>query len=292
MKYSVILEKFDNSCILKVYLQNQNGSIDYYKFKSNIRDISNLPNITKMFGEVNLGYSEGDYYLHPIGLDGIETGNFNIIEEQDKFKKINFANGEILNGIWIIRKTNDGRYLLWKPNIDNLNCPAMSFDKEIEGEGIQVTQQYATFNNIIGEFEFEGIGITSGIVVGLDEHPTLVTPVMVRSMFKQMKLDQDKLFVDYDHRTLTPSSVHRIDSLVNEGSITNLELIDNNKLTYIYVKGKGDKPIELGTGLSVNWQSTIVWDNELNVFVLTAVNVLGFSLVKQMKPACKICFVK
>lgn len=115
---------------------------------------------------------------------------------------------------------------------------------------------------------------------------------MVRSMFKQMKLDQDKLFVDYDHRTLTPSSVHRIDSLVNEGSITNLELIDNNKLTYIYVKGKGDKPIELGTGLSVNWQSTIVWDNELNVFVLTAVNVLGFSLVKQMKPACKICFVK
>ena len=293
MKYSMSISSAAvDRLSLVMHLENQNGSVDRYDFLSNIKAISDTPNVTKMFGKCQENYTTDKYQFYPLQEGGIETGNYRIIEDKQNYKILEFTSGVILTGIWIVRLCNDGRYLLWKPTPDGYVCPAQTYSTEVVGEGQEVLQQYASFNVATRDQSFEGIGVSSGVVVGLDNHPTLVTPQNIRDMYKQMKTDQKRLIVDYDHSTVTPRTIQSIDQIKSEGSIDSLELVDNDKITYVYVKGTGNKGIQLGTALSINWRSNLVWDDTLNVYVLKTVKVVGFSLVKEMKPACKICYVK
>ncbi len=283
MKYSLYSNKEkDDEYVFNLYLENQiDNRIDHYSFVNKIAEISNEPNITKIFGYSDLEVND-DYYLYPLDLDGVSVGNYYIVEEHPKFLKLKFEDG-LLIGEWIIRKVDYDGYnvLFWKPPVEGYACPARSLSYESgKREPVIVEQKFnAGFPNLNGIHDFNGIAISTGIMTGGDLNTTLFDDNAIDRIYDYMNKNKKKLIVDFSH------------DFVDTGSISDVKLITNSDKKYIQIFGHSNKDITSNAGLSLAMKSTLEFDDDLNVYRWIDGEVIGVSILPDQRPACKICTV-
>lgn len=277
MKYSIYF-KGEN---VELHLETQIvGRIDCYKFDGTLERFSNVPNMTRLFGYENINYNQ-PYYLYPIDLKKSSKGEYQVLEDKNTHLRLRFLSG-ILEGEWIIRRLNTGQILFWKPITKEFVCPAKTMIDEVSSDIKQtVKQQFSSFENVSNDpFMFEGITAATGVWTGADLHTTLFPDYAIDKIGNRMKTLMKDLFVDFNH---------------NEnfaGGIDEVDLVNNKKIKYIAVKGHSNIEVPKGAGLSLQLDSSLVWDNTLNIWVLNDAIPEGVSIMTNNKPACKICWVK
>lgn len=282
MRYSFYQSFNDGINVFRLYVQMPSGDVRQYEFTSNIKAISNNDGITRLFGKEIFDIA-GNYFLFPLQFDNVDVGEFMFMEDNEKFIRLKFLeNDKTLQGDWILRFLSNGSVLFWKP------FPVVSV---MPTKNVQVTQdnnenlptieqRFAIFELHADGNDFDGIAAAEGIWTGSDFLTTLFTGEIIESLAKQMQDNMEGQLIDYNH------------DFLNSGKLTNVSLQERRGIKYIAVKGIGDKPIPLGSGLSIFLKSTLKWDNNLNVFVLLNAEAKGVSIITENRPACTICMIR
>lgn len=281
MRYSFYQAFSEDINVFRLYIQTHD-IVRCYEFKSDIKAISNENGITRLFGKQIFDIA-GNYFLFPLDFDNVEVGEFMLMEEDEKFTRLRFLeSNKTLQGDWILRRLSTGDVLFWKP----FSIVAVMPTKDVqvvkeEGETLAtVEQQFSIFEMAADGNNFEGIAIAEGVWTGKDFHTSLFTEEIIESLAQQYSENMDNILVDYDH------------DFVNAGKLNKVELKEQRGVKYISVKGIGDKPIPLGSGLSILIKSTLKWDINLNVFVLLSAEAKGISIITESRPACTICMIR
>ena len=221
--------------------------------------------------------------MFPISYDNVETGNFDLIERDDKFTRMVFEDveGNVLRGEWILRWLSNGSILLWKPLPVVFNLPTKEVNMVVSEELKAVEQKFSMFEiTAVNGNEFEGTLAAEGIWTGQDLHTTLFSDKIIETIYQKFSEELPKMVVDYNH------------DLTSAGHFTDVSLHERNGIKYIDVKGVGDKPIPLGSSLSLHTKSKIIWDRNLNVHVLLDADPVGGSILTEGKSACTICMIR
>jgi len=283
MRYSFYQSFGEDGNVFKLYIESQMLSVRCYKFETNVKSISNEPGITRLFGQ-EIFDMIGNYFLYPLEYKDVEIGDFIVLEDNEKVLRIKFPeiDGKLLQGEWIIRRLSSGDVLLWKPLPVVFTMPTKNVivNSENKSEIRNVKQQFSIFQISSDGEDFEGIAAAEGIWTGQDLHTTLFTDKIIESIFEQMNNSLDNQLVDYNH------------DFINDGKLTNISLETANGIKYIRVWGKGNKPIPMGAGLSMILNSSIIWDKNLNVFILLDAKPEGVSIMTSGHSACTICMIK
>ena len=264
---------------VRLFLQMQEaGRIDCFKLKGELGAISNVPNMTRLFGTEIQNFNE-PYYLFPIDLSVASSGEYKVLQENEKYLKVQFLSG-LLSGIWILRRLNTGEVLLWKPADDNFVCPAKSMITPVVSSFAQpVVQQFSSFVASTDGKTFSGVAAATGVWTGLDMHTTMFPAYTIEKMYHKMIQNMGSLVVDFNH------------DLQNKGGIDKVTLHDDKKIKYISVEGHSDVEVPRGAGLSIMTVSDLRWDDNLKVFVADDSTPLGVSVITKGNPACTICRV-
>ncbi len=282
MRYSFYQSFNEGANTFRLYVQMPNGNVKQYEFNSNIEAISNEDGITRLFGKEVFDIA-GNYFLFPLQFDNVDVGEFMFMEDNEKFIRLRFLeNDKALQGDWILRFLSNGGVLFWKP------FPVVSV---MPTKNVQVTQdnnenlpiveqQFSIFELHADGNDFDGIAAAEGIWTGNDFRTTLFTGEIIESLAKQMHDNMEGQLIDYNH------------DFLNSGKLTEVSLQEQRGIKYIAVKGVGDRPIPLGSGLSIFLKSTLKWDNNLNVFVLLNAEAKGVSIITENRPACTICMIR
>lgn len=281
MRYSFYQYFTETMNIFKLYIQEFNNCpVRCYVFTTPVNGISGEPGVTRLFGEEKVDPA-GEYFLFPITFDNVEVGEFNLLEINEKFIKLDFL-GSMLNGTWVIRYLADGRVLFWKPFPIVYTVPTRGFVVEqVEGDIIrEVKQTLSVFQAEVKDRKFEGIALAEGIWTGGDLHTTLFSDKDVDHIYDEMKSNLSEMIVDYDH------------SFINDGKLNGISLGERRNTKFIELSGEGNKPIPFGSGLSLILNSELKWDTKLNVWTLLSVKPLGVSVITQGSPACTICMIR
>ena len=267
--------------VFRLYIEMPKGVL-CYEFKSNIKAISNEDGITRLFGKQIYDIA-GNYFLFPLTFDNVEVGEFMLMEDAEKFVRIRFLeSNKTLQGDWLLRYLSSGDVLFWKPFPDVAVMPTKDVQViQEDGEELPIIEQrFSVFEITTDGHNFDGIAIAEGIWTGGDFHTTLFTDKIIESLAQQMESNMQDQLVDYNH------------DFISSGKLTNVKLEKRRGIKYISVKGIGDKPIPLGSGLSILIKSTLKWDNNLNVFVLLDAEPKGISIMTETFPACTICMIR
>lgn len=285
MRYS-FYQHFDKTAnIFKLYLQLPDELyVRCYEFITNAQGISNIPGITRLFGRQVIDHA-GEYFLYPIHFDNVEVGYAGLLHKEDKFLRIEFSeveNDSTLKGKWVIRYLSNGEVLFWKPLPVVYTLPTKNLEVVVkEGDKvIEVEQQYSVFELKASDGKFEGIAAAEGVWTGRDYHTTLFSDKDIESIYQQMADKVQDMFVDYNH------------DFIGNGKLSEVTLKERHGIKYIDVKGEGNSPIPLGSGLSLIIKSKLKWDTNLNVWVLSAAEPKGVSILTHSNPACTICMIR
>lgn len=281
MRYSFYKSEQDGIICYKLYFKDQIGVIRYFKFVTDIEGISNVPTITRLFGE-EIDDKIGDYFLYPLDYKLAEAGEFMLLEENNKYFRFEFLNEEEdkLQGMWILRKLSNGSYLFWKPSPIAFVPPTKNVVVTENAKGKVVEQEFGMFDLVVDKNTFHGIAAAEGIWTGRDWHTTLFSDKNIEDIANQLKKNRSSLLVDYNH------------DKINDGIVDSVELKTRRGLKYIEVSGSGGKPIPLGSGLSVSLKSNIKWDENIGVWALDNVEVIGLSIMQGETPGCTICMIQ
>ncbi len=284
MRYSLYQATEGGLSTFKLFIQMQdNGHVRCFQFHSNIKGISDIPGVTRLFGR-EVHDIAGEYFLFPINYTGVELGAFGLIEESPKVIAMQFLEDSesALRGRWILRFLPDGSVLFWKPFPMVFTVPQT--DITVTEEELQtlevVEQKFAIFEVTAEEGTFKGIAAAEGIWTGGDFHTTMFTAKIVKSINQQMAANIDKMLVDYNH------------DFIPNGKLKKVTLKQERGITFIDVEGEGNLPIPMGSGLSLIVKSKIKWDKNLNVFVLLEAEPQGVSILTEGNPACTICMIR
>lgn len=279
MRYSLYKYSKDGIYEYKLFFESQFGNVVGYKFTSDNEKISNEFGVARLFGSKIFDIA-GEYMLYPVQHDDVEIGEFYVVEEHDEFIKMIFSDvNKGLTGVWIIRSLSNGETLLWKPFPLVSTMPKVTKDLDTS-LFIKQTQNFALFRLEHNGYDFTGTAVAEGVWTGIDKHTTLFTSEIVDQVYDKMKDTLDSQIVDYNHDS------------VNKGKLTDITLKSYMDRKYIEVKGISSSSVPLGSGLSVTLDSTIVWDNNLNVWVLVSAEPIGVSIITENTPACTICMIK
>lgn len=285
MRYS-FWQSFDkNANLFKLYLQlPEEPFVRCYEFFSKVEGISDIPGITRLFGE-EIHDPAGHYFLYPINYDHVEAGFCGLLQKEEKFLRIEFFNDENespLKGKWVLRKLSNGMILFWKPPPVIYTMPTKNVEVKVE-EGdktMEIEQKFSVFQLESSDGKFTGIAAAEGVWTGQDLHTTLFSDKDIENIYEQMKDKLPEMLVDYNH------------DFVNNGGLKKIALKTQRGVKYIEVEGEGNSPIPLGSGLSLIIKSKLKWDTNLNVWTLAAVVPKGVSILTQGNPACTICMVR
>jgi len=278
MKYSL----YQNKTEIKLYIQTQKGLVKGYQFFSNIENISNIPGMTRLFGaETEM---DNDYPLYPIDYSIASVGKFDLIEQTEKFTRLNFEKEEkaVLQGEWLLRHLSTGETLFWKPypTVGVMSTKNIDISQK-DGEVIKtVDQQFSVFAIEAFENTFSGIAAAEGVWTGADFRTTLFTDEIIQKLAKDMKNNMSTQLVDFNH------------DFIPAGKLTNVELRKERGISYIFVEGITERPVAFGAGLSILIKSTLKWNSKLNVYVLLEASSLGTSIITESKPACTMCMIR
>ena len=286
MRYSLYKDTFEDLNTFRLYLKLQDGSVVRYEFKTQDHMLSNLPTATRWFGKLSF---VDDYFLYPIDTSGISVGEYEIIQMHEKFIKIKFLNG-MVQGEWYLRNIRDGEILFWKPKPEGFVCQMRSVEiskLELREDRITVEQAFGAHLIIDGR-EFSGPCMSSGIVTGLDRVSTLFPDSFLRKFTKKLQNKMSDLIVDIDHEFLVTGDKEGS----NTGEITEIKLKENNRINYIWCKGRTNHPIPGNAGLSVTLKTEAVWDDDLNIYVAVDGDPIGITITDKISPSCKICWIE
>lgn len=268
----------------KLFIQmNKGGQVREYEFHSNIKGISDIPGVTRLFGREVLDIA-GEYFLFPISFNGVEVGSFGLIDSSEKFIEMQFLDDtdNVLRGRWLLRFLSDGGVLFWKPLPLVFTLPTR--DVTVTTDNLdaiqQIEQKFAIFEVTAADGKFSGIAAAEGIWTGGDFHTTMFTEKIIKSINQQMIKNIDKMLVDYNH------------DFIPNGKLTKITLKQERNITFIDIEGEGNLPIPLGSGLSLIVKSKLKWDKNLNVFVLLEAEPQGVSILTEGNPACTICMIR
>lgn len=282
MKYSFYYSGEKDKTTYRLFLERQFG-VGGWKFETNIKAISNQPGITKLIGKEFYDFG-GEYMLYPLDFKQVETGEYFLIEQHDKYLKIRFlGENTILQGDWIIRRLmgpNDN-WIFWKPSAEVFALPTRNIaDGNVEEDELVLNQKFSAFKLSTDGFEFEGIAAAEGIWLGMDNHTTLFTDDIIEEIGQQLISKKENLIIDYNHDQM------------NDAKIENIVIKEQSNMKYIEITGVGNKFIPLGSGLSLTLNSTLLWNNKVNAWVLTKVDVIGVSIITEGSPGCTICMIR
>lgn len=282
MRYSLYKAETEEGLLYRLFVKTQNGPVKGFEFQSEVQAFSSKPGLTRMFGKQIHDFN-GDYYLYPLDYTTVQVGEFNLIEDTQKFMKLEFLGEDnSLKGEWILRKLSNGQTLLWKPYP---LAGEMTIDEPqnfSEGE-IEVTQSYSIFDiENVGDNIFRGIAAAEGAWTGTDFRTTYFNKDIIESLGNDMVSGLDKMLVDFNHDE------------ISHGKLTLAEVREVRGIKHIYVEGVTDKtnPVRLGSGLSIMIKSKLKWDSNLNIYVLISATALGVSVITESRPACTICMVR
>jgi len=281
MRFSLYQTFGEDKGEFKLFVQTQKGTVKGYQFFSSIKEISNVPGLTRLFGAETA--VDKDYLLYPIDYTNASVGEFNLLEENEKFTRLDFGSEGKLQGEWLLRRLSSGETLLWKPFPIVGVMPTKNVEVSLEqGEIIEpVEQQFSIFDLSFEEDNsFRGILAAEGIWTGGDRHTTLFSDKIIIALTTQMQAEIDTQLVDFDH------------SFKNEGRLTKVELREERGINYIWVEGVAERAIPHGAGLSITLKSTLKWNSKLNVYVLLSATPIGLGIMTGSKPACTICMIR
>lgn len=282
MRYAFYQSFNEDGNIFKLFIETQHGGVRCFKFFTDIRAVSDIPGLTRLFGEEIFDLA-GNYFLFPVDYQNVETGNFVFSGDGDKFTKLSFIDDDkTLKGDWVLRWLSNGTILFWKPfpviSMIPTNTVTVTLAK---GEHlVPVEQQFSVFQVDSAGYEFEGILAAEGIWTDNKWRTVLFTKDIIKSIYQQFSAALDSKVVDFNH------------SLLKAGHFTGVELHEENGVAHISVKGVADKPVPFGSGLSLWTKSKIKWDDNLNVDVLLETEPLGGSIMTDSNPACTICMIR
>lgn len=289
MKYSLYKYQFEDTNEFRLYLRLPDGDTVCYVFKTADLIFSNVPTVTRWFGERVL--DQDDYYLYPIDDSGITAGEYEIVQIHEKFLKVKFKNGEI-EGEWYIRAVHNSGFLFWKPRPKGFVCPlrdvVVNSVQTIDSNAVREKEQAYGAELVISDTEFSGPCMTSGIVTGMDRTSTLFTDEFLRKFSKKLQDKIGDLIVDIDHEFLQTNNLEES----NTGKIIEIMLKEDKRINYIWCKGQTKYPIPAHAGLSMTLRTKAVWDEELKIWVAVDGDPIGVSITDKIKPACKVCWVE
>jgi hypothetical protein len=283
MKYSFYQYFNEDGNIFRLYIQTPNSDfVRCYEFKTDIEGVSDEPGITRLFGKEIFDVA-GNYFLFPLDFNNVEVGDFVLLQEDDKFTRLNFVSeNNVLQGEWLLRRLSTGDILFWKPfpavfTAKNTSATIQISDNTPE---VEAEQKFSLFELTSDGGSFDGIAVAEGVWTGQDFHTTLFTKDIIEEIFSQMDGNLENMLVDYNH------------NMISDGQLKGVTLHEDRGIKYIRATGTGNQPIPAGSGLSLLVKSKLKWDNNLNVFVLVKAETLGLSIITENNPACTLCMIR
>ena len=249
--------------------------------------LSNEPGITRLFGRELEGSA---YMMYPINRNGakkfeadLKQSTFNVIKMfvYDTYWEGEQDHKSIINGDWILRRLKSGSWLFWKPYY-TLYTKDVAMPTEVvkDSEVKTMKNEFEMFMPTVNGYDFKGVVAAAGTWTDKGGWTLTMGNEIIEKIYTQLKGKVNQTVIDWDHD----------DNYV--GTLIRAELSQRFAKKYIEVEGVMPTAVPDEAGLSLTVNSKALWDKKHNTWVVIGVDVIGFSIITQGKPACTVCMIR